>query len=63
MIVLMGKTRFPWFTYILTAVDTRFLSQALSVHAQAKAISDKVTLQQGQYSVFFTASYIPQCVY
>lgn len=63
MIVLMGKTRFLWFTHTSTAVDAHFLSQVLSTHAQGKVISDRVTSQQGHYSVCFTACYIPRCVY
>lgn len=64
MIVLMGKTRFPWLAHVpTTAVEIYVLSQVLPIHAQCKAISDRVTLQQGHYSFCFTASYSPQCVY
>lgn len=64
MIVLMGKTRFPWFAHVpTTAVEIDVLSQVLQMHAQGKAISDRVTLQQGHYSFCFTPPYIPQCVY
>lgn len=65
MIVLMGRTRFPSLSHISApAVETHFLSQMLAIHAQDKAISDKVFATGALHcTVYFTASYIPQWVY